>query len=433
MANATIYLLDTNETFPSLPGLFGRYMADGKIYAARLQFLPENPFLCEHVDRNNTSFVKPAPLIPNDLDFTEPVALLASRGGCTFSRKAAVAQAIDQSVQFLLVYDFIAEEVEGEDEQVYDEQGTPLVPMFTEYDDTRLILLSVSHRTGQALRQFIKNAPEVLRVAGGPTIALDGMPPMGYFATPQDLRQMIMSAIGLFFMLVSFSGCIMILVGTYGQMQPNGQIVFSLDPSTGTHAFGVLLRTRLTLEQVRQLPTSTELTNQSHGCAICLDEEDCDDGSNGDGDTENRKNPEGVVWTVLPCQHCFHPDCITPWLTERQAKCPLCKFDVLMHVLQHPPPPAAVVAGTTSSLSHECDDNDEIVSSRGTGAAVVSQLWTRLTRYRWTRVSTGERGADSNGVDGIVVRSSSSGVAVRISEVELSSQQQQQQQHRRAH
>jgi RING-H2 zinc finger domain len=235
------------------------------------------------------------------------------------------------------------------------------------------------------------------------------------------VQRMIVSAMGLFLVLVCILGCIMILVGTYGQMQPNGRILFALNPSTGTHAFGVLPRTRLTLEQVRQLPTSTELTNQSHGCAICLDEEDCDVGNSGDGDTENRKNPEGVVWTVLPCQHCFHPDCITPWLTERQAKCPLCKFDVLMHVLQHPPPPAAVVAGTTSSLSHECDDNDEIVSSRGTGAAVVSQLWTRLTRYRWTRVSTGERGADSNGVDGIVVGSSGVPAAEHASELELSS------------
>lgn len=28
----------------------------------------------------------------------------------------------------------------------------------------------------------------------------------------------------------------------------------------------------------------------------------------------------------LPCKHQFHPDCITPWLTMRSVRCPLCKW-----------------------------------------------------------------------------------------------------------
>merc|ERR1719330_203836 len=46
-------------------------------------------------------------------------------------------------------------------------------------------------------------------------------------------------------------------------------------------------------------------------CSICLEE---------------FENGEKLV--KLPCSHYFHPDCINPWLTERQPTCPLCKANV---------------------------------------------------------------------------------------------------------
>lgn len=52
-------------------------------------------------------------------------------------------------------------------------------------------------------------------------------------------------------------------------------------------------------------------------CAVCIDE-----------------IAVGSDATQLPCGHHFHTPCIAPWLTERQAKCPLCKYDVLEYVLQ---------------------------------------------------------------------------------------------------
>jgi len=56
-----------------------------------------------------------------------------------------------------------------------------LFPLYAEYEDTRLILLSVSYRTGQALRQYIAEQPEAVRQQqGGPLIVIsevDNPPP----------------------------------------------------------------------------------------------------------------------------------------------------------------------------------------------------------------------------------------------------------------
>ena len=53
-------------------------------------------------------------------------------------------------------------------------------------------------------------------------------------------------------------------------------------------------------------------------CAICLDE------------FEHKEKVR-----VLPCKHRFHEPCLIPWLTERHASCPLCKFDVLRYIMEN--------------------------------------------------------------------------------------------------
>lgn len=335
LPTAQAYVYFSNETLPSLPALFGRYMSDNKMYTARLQFLPENPYLCDNFDINATSFIPPKAIHVSENTVLPPdaVVMLASRGNCPFARKAAVAESMGATVKFLIVYNY---DLEGEN---------TLVPMFTEYGDSRLVLLSVTHRGGRALRSYLAGQRKETLAQGGPIIQMDSTPPPG-MVTTADLQQMMVTTLGLFFLFVSLSGCAMILMGTRGQVQPDGSIVFT------TNAGG----RKLTEAQVRALPQPKERVEIDQ-CAICCDDE------------------QATAWTCLPCQHQYHTECIVPWLTERQPKCPLCKFDVLDHIIEN---------------------------ERANGAAFSGNLfhyvWTRITRYRWTRVNASSQ-EDNNSVE----------------------------------
>jgi hypothetical protein len=288
----------------------------------------------------------------------EPIVLLASRGNCPFQRKAAVAESIDESVKFLFVYNY---NMNG-----LPEEEDTLVPMYSQFGNTRLVLLSLTHRAGVGIKKYLSEQSEAVRNMGGPIIRFDAQPPAGIF-TAEDVQSMLLSAIGLFFMLISFMGCMLILAGTYGHMQGQ-RIVFAGPEGAGGG------RRLLTEEEVHSLTTQTGFSEEKpaarttgeeegqsideegspheeeHSCAVCIDDFTTD-----------------AVLTVLPCGHKFHTDCIVPWLTERQSKCPLCKFDVLEHIRER--------------------RNAENSNGEVTGRRPV--LWDRLFRYRWTHL-TGE-------------------------------------------
>jgi hypothetical protein len=105
-------------------------------YMAHIQLLEDNPFLCQGAGLTNFSRRLPgkteAVVEPTD---GIPVALLTSRGACSFEEKARTAAKYGDFVKYVIVYD--------------DRARSALVPMSaTDPDGITVGMLFVSQTTG---------------------------------------------------------------------------------------------------------------------------------------------------------------------------------------------------------------------------------------------------------------------------------------------
>lgn len=281
--------------FQSMPAVFGKpFSLVGDYDTAHLQLLGENPFLCQRAPENERHLRtknETNHIIPTD---GIPVAVLVSRGACSFEEKARTAMEYG-FIQYIIVYD--------------DRARAALVPMSaTDPDGITVGMLFISHTAGMQLRRMILDQSPNVTGAGGMIITMDARsPPLP--PNYEQTQQWMLAAMAGFFTFMSCFGCLMVGIQT-GYIPANGRIVIG---ATGVHPARASRRL-LTEAQVRRLPHEIYVKDENedqHGCAICIDEYQ-------DGDTLQ----------VLPCAHKFHTDCIVPWLTERQAKCPLCKHDI---------------------------------------------------------------------------------------------------------
>jgi RING-like zinc finger len=132
-----------------------------------------------------------------------------------------------------------------------------------------------------------------------------------------------------FLAFLIFFGCILICAQMgfiTAQPDERGRIVlFAGGQGARNLAVRIIRNNLLTQDQVMALDEEEFQQAEGEGegegedsccCAICLEEF---------ADKEKVR--------VLPCKHRFHEDCLVPWLTERHSSCPLCKFDVMQHIL----------------------------------------------------------------------------------------------------
>lgn len=155
------------------------------------------------------------------------------------------------------------------------------------------------------MRRIILEEYPTVKAGGGLIITMDAhAPPMP--PSYDQTQQWMLAAMAGFFTFLACFGCL--LVGIQAGYIPaeGGRIVIgrTIVASPTSHL--------LTEAQVRRLPEQPyDKDADHHSCAICIEEYQV-----------------GETLRVLPCSHKFHTECIVPWLTERQASCPLCKYDV---------------------------------------------------------------------------------------------------------
>lgn len=173
-----VLTVDKRASFDSMPAMFGSPWITDTQYQARLQALPARPFLCENdetasfvttknwgrrlgqLDTNNITQQLERKLVQNEL----PIALLVSRGACSYKEKAREAMKLP-NVDFVIVFD--------------DQAKQPLVAM-TSSDSSEgqnVHLLFVSYGTGLHLQQLLRGESSDSRSKGGLLITMDGQIP----------------------------------------------------------------------------------------------------------------------------------------------------------------------------------------------------------------------------------------------------------------
>ncbi|KAJ2594541.1 hypothetical protein GGF39_004171 [Coemansia sp. RSA 1721] len=65
------------------------------------------------------------------------------------------------------------------------------------------------------------------------------------------------------------------------------------------------------------------------------------------------------VVRILSCSHTYHADCIDVWLTERSARCPICKMDIRQALGLEKRRLAHTSAGANPGTLEDNDDDDD--------------------------------------------------------------------------
>lgn len=205
-AKATVTVLQTGKSYPSVQESHFLLMEYGTEYSAKLQTNFEDPHLC-----SETKFIQPSDSSPGKTDFFGSISsfkiqfhthcthfilvvLIGKLGGCSIVQKATIASQLTPSekVKFMILYN----PEDGDDDDDYDTNAQRLqsdwdeiqdsfsiemqnlqenrkLSLGNDYPQVKVVVLYVSYKTGQALMEQIRDLSPTAVERGGLSVVLD--------------------------------------------------------------------------------------------------------------------------------------------------------------------------------------------------------------------------------------------------------------------
>jgi Ring finger domain len=295
VAEASLYVgSDVSQSCATYFGKFGRSIKDPDGVIVKAQYLEDNEYLCSD---DFTSFRG------HSWSSGERYAIVAREGNCTLRQKLFMTEAL--ALQYPAISMLIMVSVTNLLPTDLDDlilQGTPMHCQSSNdmgcTFHTNLTVVSITKFCGGNLIKYIDQQSEYTAADGGPAVfVMDSAP-------PQSIEPSVLAvSIGLI-LLFSCSMAIVHVLFTPRESRP------------GDAPAGPVLLTEECVECFHCPNAAKELIENTVDdeppvCAVCI---------------ECLERTDKV--TVLPCGHHFHHHCIVVWLTERQASCPLCKYNL---------------------------------------------------------------------------------------------------------
>lgn len=120
----------------------------------------------------------------------------------------------------------------------------------------------------------------------------------------ENIKSNDLSTLLTLFILVLAFICILKAIKKFMQVRQRELSIINLEENRGLNQY-----TQVFNSTVSSQPKFTNILNSESTCSICL---------------EVLHNQEKPI-KILPCNHCFHQDCIEEWYKSSE-KCPLCNI-----------------------------------------------------------------------------------------------------------
>jgi hypothetical protein len=319
------------NSFVSCPTYFSTPYRDPDGTVVHAQYLQDNRYLCnENFDAFRYRHGSTAN--ETDQDVASYLGVVAKSGNCSLQQKAAMLELFAEqdsvAVRFLVLID---------DEST---TGTPGVMESGNYSNgsSSLTILSVSQECGYSLMGYLAEQANTTQAHGGAPLFLLSDDPQ---YKSEDAESALRSTLQLVALVVfSFAGSFLLAHVAFSYCRPTRARRRRRRGGGQEDQVQRCLLSEACVEQFQSEEATLKffaqfknaLNSASHSNTGNRSIDDVEPG----GTDEDPQQPTCAVCleiltvhskvAVLPCDHGFHFECIAPWLTRRQACCPLCKL-----------------------------------------------------------------------------------------------------------